>query len=133
MVTTRSQPRLRSLARAVRGRCPNCGVGRILASWFKVRERCAACGLRFDRGRDEEHEYWLGAYTLNFLVTEVLFGVGLLLVLLATWPDPPWRLLLWGGGTVMILAPIAFYPASKVLWLALDLMARPVQPEDFDP
>jgi len=133
MVTARGQPWLRALARALRGRCPNCGEGAILASWFKVRERCAACGLRFERSRDEEQEYWLGAYTLNFLVTEVLFGVGLLLVLVATWPDPPWRLLLFGGGAVMVLLPIAFYPVSKALWLAIDLLVRPAQPEDFDP
>jgi uncharacterized protein (DUF983 family) len=121
------------LARALRGRCPDCGAGTVLASWFTVRERCTACGLRFERSRDEEHEYWLGAYTLNFLVTEVLFGVGLLLVLLLTWPEPPWRLLLFGGGAVMVLAPIAFYPVAKILWLAIDLTVRPPQPEDFDP
>jgi hypothetical protein len=32
----------------------------------------------------------------------------------------------------MILAPIAFYPVSKLLWLAIDLTIRPAQPEDFD-
>ena len=93
--------------------------------------RCAACGLRFERGHDEEHDYWLGAYTLNFLVTETVFGVGVLLALLATWPDPPWTLLLVGGGVLMVLVPIVFYPVSKVLWLALDLVFRPAQPDDF--
>jgi uncharacterized protein (DUF983 family) len=102
-----------------------------MASWFTVNERCSACGLRFERGRDEEHDYWLGAYTLNFIVTEVVFGIGLLVVLLLTWPDPPWRLLLWGGGVLMIVTPIVFYPVSKALWLAIDLVARPPQPEDF--
>jgi uncharacterized protein (DUF983 family) len=104
-----------------------------LKSWFRVNEQCAACGLRFERGHEEEHDYWLGAYTLNFLVTETIFGVALLLALLATWPDPPWRLLLFGGGALMILAPIAFYPVSKALWLAIDLIVRPAVPDDFRP
>ena len=106
-------------------------MGAVLASWLTVRPRCQACGFRFERGHDEEHDYWLGAYTLNFLVTETVFGVGLLLALVATWPDPPWTLLLVGGGVLMVLVPIVFYPVSKVLWLALDLVFRPAQPDDF--
>jgi uncharacterized protein (DUF983 family) len=106
-------------------------VGAVLASWFKVRARCAACGLRFERGADDEHDYWLGAYTLNFLVTEIVFGVALLLVLLGTWPAPPWTLILVGGAVLMILVPIAFYPLSKTLWLTIDLALRPAQPDDF--
>jgi hypothetical protein len=104
-----------------------------LKSWFKVNTQCAVCGLHFERGDEEEHDYWLGAYTLNFLVTETIFGVALLLALLATWPDPPWRLLLFGGGALMVLAPIAFYPVSKALWLAIDLVVRPAAPDDFRP
>jgi uncharacterized protein (DUF983 family) len=128
--TTRPSP-LRSLARALRGRCPNCGVDSVMRSWFKITPRCAACGLRFERDRDEEHDYWLGAYMLNFIVTEVVFAIGLLIALLATWPDPPWQLLLYGGGVLMVLTPIVFYPFSKSLWLAIDLVFRPPQPEDF--
>lgn len=104
-----------------------------MRSWFTISERCARCGLRFERGQDEEHDYWLGAYTLNFIATEVVFAVALLLALLVTWPNPPWTLVLYGGGLLMVATPIALYPVSKALWLALDLAARPVQPEDFAP
>jgi len=35
--------------------------------------------------------HWLGAFRLNFIVTEVVFAVLLLAVILvATWPDPLW-------------------------------------------
>jgi uncharacterized protein (DUF983 family) len=124
-------PLLRSIARALRRRCPNCGVDPVMRSWFTISPCCSACGLRFERGRDEEHDYWLGAYMLNFIVTEVVFAVGLLIALLATWPDPPWHLLLYGGGALMVLTPIIFYPFSKSIWLAIDLVFRPAQPEDF--
>ena len=106
-------------------------MGAVLASWFTVRPRCSACGLRFERGDEEERDYWLGAYTLNFLVTETVFGVGLLLALLATWPHPPWTPILFAGGALMVLVPIAFYLLSKTLWLAVDLVFRPAQPDDF--
>jgi len=116
-------PAMTGLVRAIRLRCPSCGRGRVMASWFRICERCPACGLRYER--DEENEYWLGAYTLNFIVTEVVFAAGLLLVLVLTWPDPPWTAILWGGGAQM------FYPFGKALWLAIDLMFRPPTPEDF--
>jgi len=119
------------LARAARLRCPHCGVGRVMRSWLALAERCPECGLRFER--DEENEYWLGAYLLNFIVTEVVFAVLLLAALLVTWPSPPWRLLLWGGVVQMIVTPIVFYPFAKTLWLAVDLTFRPVKPEDLGP
>ena len=122
-------PGMTGLARAIRLRCPNCGNGRVMASWFRIRERCPACSLRYER--DEENDYWLGAYTLNFIVTEVLFAAGLLGVLVLTWPEPPWTAILWGGAAQMILTPIVFYPFAKALWLAIDLMFRPPTPEDF--
>ena len=122
-------PGMTGLARAIRLRCPNCGNGCVMAAWFRIRERCPACGLRLER--DEENEYWLGAYTLNFIVTEVVFAAGLLVALVLTWPDPPWTAILWGGAAQMILTPIAFYPFGKALWLAIDLMFRPPTPEDF--
>ena len=107
-------PGMTGLVRAIRLRCPNCGDGRVMASWFLIRAGCPACGLRLER--DEENEYWLGAYTLNFIVTEVLFAAGLLVVLVLTWPDPPWTAILWGGAAQMSLTPIVFYPFAKALY-----------------
>lgn len=102
-----------------------------MQTWFTIRPRCPACGLRFERGGDDEHDYWFGAYTLNFIVTEVIFGIALLVVLLLTWPEPPWRLILYAGAALMIVTPIVFYPFSKTIWLAIDLVFRPPEPDDF--
>ena len=38
-----------------------------------------------------------------------------------------------GGIVGLIIAPILFYPCSKLLWLAFDLLFRPLRPEDFEP
>jgi uncharacterized protein (DUF983 family) len=122
---------LGGLTRALRLRCPRCGVGGVMRSWFAIREACPACGLRFERGEDED--YWLGAYLLNFIATEVLFAVILAAVLVATWPEPRWTMLLWIGVVQMSLTPVLFYPFAKALWLAIDLVFRPVRPEDFGP
>jgi len=75
-------------------------------TWFALHRRCAACGLSFER--DEREDYWLGAFLLNFIVTETLFALLIVGVLVATWPDPAWALLGWGGAAQMVLTgPLA--------------------------
>jgi uncharacterized protein (DUF983 family) len=100
-------------------------------TWFALHSRCAACGLSFER--DEREDYWLGAFLLNFIVATVGFAVFVLVVVMTTWPDVWWSLLTWGGITQIIVTPIVFYPYSKALWLAADLIFRPPAPEDFAP
>lgn len=113
----------------MRLRCPRCGIGGVIRSWFSLREACSECGLRFER--DEQDDYWLGAYTLNFIVTELVFALLLGVTLVATWPEPPWTPIMWGGAVQMCLTPILFYPFAKALWLAIDLIFRPLTPEDL--
>jgi uncharacterized protein (DUF983 family) len=38
----------------------------------------------------------------------------------------------WLGAAQMIVTPIVFYPFSKALWLAGDLVFRPAGPSDFE-
>ena len=121
---------LRRLARGLRRRCPECGRAPMFVGWFTLAPRCASCGLSFER--DEREDYWLGAYLLNFMVTEVLFAVLVLVVVVSTWPEPAWSLLTWLGAAQMIVTPIVFYPFSKALWLAGDLVFRPAGPSDFE-
>ena len=117
-------PRL--LGRALRRRCPNCGAGGIFRSWFRMVEHCPSCGLHLERN---ESGYQVGAYMLNIAIAELL-GVAVIVgVTIATWPDPPWNVILYGGAALMILAPIAFYPFARTLFLALDLALRPAGPE----
>jgi uncharacterized protein (DUF983 family) len=115
-------------ARALRRRCPNCGAGPVTVRWFGMVPACPGCRLLLDRG---ETDYFLGAIVFNMAFAEGMFAVGLLAVLLATWPTPPWDALYYGGIVGMILAPPFFYPFSKLCWLAFDLTFRPPGPADF--
>ena len=119
---------IRSFARALRGRCPNCGGGPVTVRWVTVLPTCPRCGLRLDRG---EPDYFLGAIVFNMAFAEGLFAVGMVGALLWSWPDPPWNALMVGGAVAMILGPIVLYPISKLCWLAFDLLFRPPREEDF--
>ena len=116
------------VGRGLRLRCPNCGGGPIFQSWFRMRPYCPACGLPLERG---EQGYQVGLYMFNIVASELSFALVFLAVLLWTWPSPPWKLLQYGGIALMLLAPLLFYPFSKTLFLAFDLLFRPATPDEL--
>jgi uncharacterized protein (DUF983 family) len=116
------------LARALRLRCPHCGGGPVFVSWSHLVPNCPVCGLGFERG---EQGYWLGAYFFNLMAMETVFTLWMLGFLLWTWPTPPWELFQATTLVLMLVVPIAFFPYSKTLFLAFDLLVRPPTEEDF--
>ncbi len=116
------------ILRALLRRCPNCGAPGIFASYTKLHERCPRCGLRLQRG---ESDYFIGTYLLNLVAVELLFALMLGVVIVATYPNTPWALIQWGGLALMIVGAVLCYPFSKALWLAFDLIFRPVSRDDL--
>ena len=89
---------------------------------MRMRRQCPTCGLELDRG---ESDYFYGAYLLNFVAAELVAVSAFLVGLLVTLPSPPWNLLTAITVAIAIGAPIALYPTTKAIWLAVDLMFRP--------
>jgi hypothetical protein len=89
---------------------------------------CPVCGLGFERG---EQGYWLGAYFFNLMAMETVFTVWVVTFLIWTWPSPPWELFQATTLGLMLVVPIIFFPYSKTLFLAFDLLVRPPSEEDF--
>lgn len=125
---------IRTLGRAMRLRCPHCGGGPVLARWRPgipwgaVRERCAACRFRYERSDDR---YFSGAMFVNLMVAELIFALSFLAAILVTWPDVPWDALTYGGAAAMLLIPALLFPVSKVVWLAVDVLVRPVSDDEL--
>ena len=125
--THTSGSRRPSLARAIRlvGRavlleCPNCGRGRVLQSWFRMRERCSACQVWLER----EEGYFVGAMALNIIIGEFLPVLAAILLIVLAWPNPPWRTLQIAAPLAMGICPVVLFPFSRTLWLALDWTFR---------
>jgi uncharacterized protein (DUF983 family) len=114
--------------RAMLRRCPNCGSPGIFAGYTTLKERCPKCGLRLHRG---ENDYFIGAYLLNLVAVELLFALVLAVVFITTYPNTPWALLQWGGLALMLAGAVLCYPFAKSLWLAADLIFRPVSEEEM--
>lgn len=113
----------RMLARGVVKHCPNCGSGRLFSRWFRMGERCPRCGYKFER----EEGFFLGAFVINFALTETVLGIFIAVSIILTLPDPPIPLLAVIGVAVMCVVPIVFYPFSKTIWAAVDLGMRPLE------
>lgn len=118
----------KTILRALARRCPDCGSNGVFRSYFKQRDSCHACGLRFDRG---EADFFIGAYTINLIVAEMLVFFGGIAVMLLTWPTVPWNALMYGLAALIVAAPIGLYPFSRQLWLAIDLILRPGEARDY--
>jgi uncharacterized protein (DUF983 family) len=119
---------LRLFWRALRLRCPNCGQGRLFTSWLRMRERCPVCGLKLERG---EEGYQVGSYMFNIVAAELVFAAVFVGAVVLTWPAPPWKVLEYGGIALMVIAPLVFFPFSKTLFLAFDLLFRPAGSDDL--
>ncbi len=116
------------ILRAMTLRCPHCGSRGVLESWFRLKERCPRCKLHLHR---DEGDYFLGAYVIMLITVELLFAFGFLVVLLVTWPDPPWAAIQWVGFFLLAASVLVAYPFAKTLWLAIDLMFRPVSSSEL--
>jgi uncharacterized protein (DUF983 family) len=111
-----------TMRRALGRRCPYCGSPGIFDGYFALRERCPRCGVRFER----EEGYFLGAYALNLIVAEFLgLGLALFLIFKTDVRDLP---LIWQEIIAVALAiafPVALFPFSRTVWVAMDLIFHP--------
>ena len=110
------------LFRAILMRCPNCGGGKLLESYFHLKPQCPTCGLTLTRG---EGDYFIGGMMFNILMAELIFVIGFGFSLWLTWPNVPWDRIEWILAVGMVGFPILFYPMSQIVWLAFDLAFRP--------
>jgi uncharacterized protein (DUF983 family) len=105
--------------------CPRCGGGHLYTGWFRMKERCPSCGYLFER----EPGFFIGAYFINFAIVEgFLF---LMLMAFIGWkdqhPDAGMGLAIGIGLFIGLIGPVIFYPYSRTIWSALDLLMTPLE------
>ena len=91
-------------------------------------EDCPSCGHHFER----DHGYWIGAMILATAFTIVAFLTVFVGGILTSWPDVPWTGILIATVLVTALVPVFGYPTARTLWVALDLMVRPLEPAEIE-
>ena len=92
-----------------------------MKSWLNVESACNACGVEFQR----ENEDFVGAYTVNLIVAELLVVTACTTAIVMTWPDVPWDGIKWSLVLPVIAMPFVTYPFSRAIYLAVDMFYRP--------
>ena len=115
------------LIRGLLLRCPNCGKGKLFRRGFTMYEKCPVCGWRYER----EEGYWTGAVAVNLVVTELLIAlVAVPLAVALALAQKPVTLLIIIGLPLPFILPLLFFRHAKSLWMSIDFMVHPVDPEE---
>ncbi|MFI5364740.1 MAG: DUF983 domain-containing protein [Candidatus Binatia bacterium] len=113
----------KALWQALHLRCPRCGRGALFRGPFSMHERCTVCDLVFER----EPGYFVGAIYINYGATAVVAVAGFLLLDALTTLSATAQIALWSVFGVAF--PLFFYRYSKSLWLAIDHLLNPEEPQ----
>lgn len=99
------------LLRGLRKRCPQCGRGRLYATWYSLERSCTRCNLSIEV---EDGNTWAFMYFSTAFLTGIVF-VGMFIFR----PDMHWR-----GRTVVLLAALALIvgtlPVRKAIAIAIN-------------
>jgi uncharacterized protein (DUF983 family) len=118
---TPSAPTL--LGRALLLRCPVCGARRVFRRWVQMVEFCPGCAFAFERRPGQ----FIGAVGINTIAVFGLLLIALVVGFALTAPRIAVAPLLGVGLTIALAGPIVFYPWSKTLWTAIDLLMSPLE------
>jgi uncharacterized protein (DUF983 family) len=61
--------------RGFRGRCPNCGKGKLFRAFLKVTDRCDACGEEFHHHRADDFPAYLVIVIVGHIVVPLVLHV----------------------------------------------------------
>ena len=92
-----------------------------------MKETCPSCGLLFER----EPGYWVGAVIINTTIVFATFLVVFGGLVIATWPDVPWVIVLIVTAIANVTVPVVLYPLSKTIWMALELSWHPLEDQEL--
>jgi uncharacterized protein (DUF983 family) len=128
-MSTNVSPKLSTMLwRGLFRRCPHCGDRRaFFERWFVRRERCAGCGLRWERNYEG---FMLGAMAISFITTGGSLLITMAIGVAVTYPDVPVLPVLGSTVAVTLLVGVLGYPMSYTLWQAIDLHIRPLTEDD---
>jgi uncharacterized protein (DUF983 family) len=64
-----------ALLRGLRGRCPNCGRGRIFRAFLKVADRCSVCGEAFHHHRADDAPAYFVILIVGHIVVPLALAI----------------------------------------------------------
>ncbi|HTN77453.1 MAG TPA: DUF983 domain-containing protein [Pirellulaceae bacterium] len=105
--------------RALRLRCPMCGVGKLYRGWFAMHSQCPHCGVSLER----EPGFYLGSIYFNYGLTALITAVAYPVLLFNEVLSDKW--LMPATLAFAMLFPIWFFRYARSLWLGFDQYMDP--------
>jgi uncharacterized protein (DUF983 family) len=114
----------RALGRGIARRCPHCGEGALFSGWAHHLERCAVCGLVYERNPGDTWAFTIIGDRLPVaaIIVMIYFGIG--------------RARPWLGIAIFILLGIVLVLTAPNRWgvgIALHYLSRVFWPDPGDP
>jgi uncharacterized protein (DUF983 family) len=100
-----------AIRRALLGRCPACGEGKLFRTYLKQVENCSACGERFGHIRADDAAPWGTIILVGHVFLPLAFLVNVDFM-------PTWAVMLMWASLFSLLS-LAVLPRSKALFLAI--------------
>jgi uncharacterized protein (DUF983 family) len=101
-----------AIRRGLACRCPNCGGGRLFASYLKQVDTCAACGEPLGHIRSDDAAPWLTILVVGHILVPIVLAVEMS----TTWPD--WvSMTLWPA--LGLALAVALLPRAKGLFVGV--------------
>jgi uncharacterized protein (DUF983 family) len=91
-----------ALSRALRGRCPACGTGRLFSRFLKVAPACTHCGLRLDGHQADDFPAYIVILLLGHILVPLMIEVNAALAIPFGWQAALWPTLAVLLATAMI-------------------------------
>ena len=103
------------LRRGIRRKCPQCGEGPLFSRWYKLRDHCPVCGLKY---LENQGDLW----GLLLFGDRVLFMIPLIVVfLIAQGTNAVW---LYAFGGVLTIGLLFSFPHRIGINVALEYRIR---------
>lgn len=92
-------------------------------------EQCPTCGMRFER----DEGFFLGAWVINYAAVALVIFAVLIGVIAVEATGHPRAVVpvVSGGMAAAVVTPIVAYPWSRTLWVAIELVMRPLEPREI--
>ena len=100
----------------------------MFSSYFTKAASCRTCSLQWRRGAVG---FELGAAAMAAIITLGPLLLVLLALVIVTWPEIEVVPLFVVLGIGAVLLPFVAYPRAYLMWQAIDIVMRPVEPTDF--
>ncbi len=97
--------------RALLGRCPCCGKGRLMRSYLKQVEQCSVCGEQFGQIRADDAAPWLTIIVVGHIFLPLAF--------LLNWDWMPTWAAMVSMATLFACLSLAILPRAKMLFIAI--------------